>query len=84
MSEERTSLTVSAHDAPPALRPEIARLVDVGVLARAALGDGARDMVLFDELARAATRRGVLTDAQAALLGALLGLGGTGAANDLA
>jgi hypothetical protein len=57
------------------LHPELARLVDVGVFARAALDDGAREALAFEALARDATRRGALTVAQAAALAALLGLG---------
>lgn len=48
-------------------------LVDAGVLERAARDDGAREGG-FD-LAREATRRGVLTAGQAEALAALLGLG---------
>lgn len=59
---------------PPALRPELSRLVDAGVFARAAHDDGHR-LTPFDELARA-TRSGVLTAGQAAALAALLGLSG--------
>lgn len=60
---------------PPALRPEITRLVEAGVLARAARDDGGDPGDGFGALAREATRRGYLTAGQAEALGALLGLG---------
>ena len=67
----------------PSLRPELARLVDVGVLERAMVGDGARDAVgAFDELVRAATAAGIVTVEQASALAALLGLGAPLPAND--
>lgn len=75
-------VTVMTHMRPPAfapelvLRPELARLVDVGTLERARAFDGGREVVsAFDELARAAARRGEITLEQAAALAALLGLG---------
>jgi hypothetical protein len=67
-------------EAPP-LGPELARLVDVGMLERAMVGDGARAGT-FDELARAATRSGALTASQASAMAALLGLARTAPAND--
>jgi hypothetical protein len=76
-----TSITVPLW-APPGLAPELARLVDAGVLARAARDDGAREAAAaFDELGRA-TRRGELTVEQASALAALLGLGASRPAND--
>jgi hypothetical protein len=68
--------------APFELAPELARLIDAGVLARAARDDGAREAAAaFDEFARAA-RRGGLTVEQASALAALLGLGAPRPAND--
>jgi hypothetical protein len=62
-------------DALPALRPELARLVELGHLARAEASDGARpEPCPFSELALDAARRGELTPAQIAALAALLGL----------
>lgn len=72
--------TCTPLETPPtassgSFRPELARLVDVGVLERAMVGDGAREGAgAFDELARDATRAGVVTPEQARALAALLGL----------
>lgn len=70
-------MTLAHEWAPLALRPELSRLVDVGMLARAArVDDGAQATAPFGaELARA-TRRGELTGGQAGALAALLGLSG--------
>jgi len=63
----------------PALGPELSGLVDDGVLERAAARDlGARER---PELVATATRRGLVTAAQARALAGLLGLG-AGPAND--
>lgn len=54
--------------------PELTRLVEVGLLERAAVNDGAREGEgAFGELARAATARGLVTASQARALAALLG-----------
>lgn len=58
----------------PPLRPEVARLVELCVLDRAAADDHGQRPHAFGALARAATR-GDLTASQAAALAALLGLG---------
>jgi hypothetical protein len=60
----------------PALRPELVRLMDAGMLEHAAAVDGACPrprLAANGALARAA-RRGVVTPAQAAALAGLLGL----------
>lgn len=58
-----------------ALRPELDRLVEAGVFARADAVEGARGVPeSFGALALAATRRGELTADQAESLVALLGL----------
>ncbi len=76
-------LTHTTPDSALVLRPELVRLVDVGWLERARMGDGERVCPrAFDELARGATRRGELTVEQAAALAALLGLGPPAPAND--
>jgi hypothetical protein len=62
--------------------PELARLVDAGVLARAALDDGDREADGFPELVRRAMCRGELTRAQAVTLASLLGLWPRWPAND--
>jgi hypothetical protein len=69
----------------PPLRPDVARLVELCVLDRAAADDHGQRPHAFGALARAATRRGDLTASQAAALAALLGLGlATLPANDRA
>lgn len=56
------------HAPPDPLRPELARLVEASLLARAL-----DDWPVAGELVAAAARRGVVSPAQAAGLSALLG-----------
>lgn len=70
-------------ESAPDLRPELGRLVDVGWLERARIGDC--EWVgpgVFEALARSAARRGELTVEQALALASLLGLGLALPAND--
>lgn len=73
---------LDCHPPPAAIRPELAGLVDVGVLDHAAARDnGAREPLGGPALARAATLRGLVTAEQASALVRLLGLA-RGPAND--